>query len=370
MVYFVICLFLLLNLLTDLQLSAAFTGKSFCDEKSFDNMFQDKQYIYLNVFDSKHQENRLYRWVYGSSQIDQIVTENVDSGECSKRKSKQKKILKLILLSDFLIPQSGYFSNRYDGMTVQTYYQPKESGNSYVTFCASYGPEKRSTYNSTEPYPLFPVCNCTILDSGMQYYSHQSCYEKKLLKERLNHYIEKNLNKRDDFPYMFPEDNSLNNKYRSLYFRDKNETLQIEERLFVFKRYSDRELAVMDYFFASSSEFRQTLRVPLDMEVVGLVSIYDKKGNISISYLLEEVAIDEINYVAQYIWEANVLNSNYSLMPTNRKHWREFFGCYSTTALPLFTVLGILLYTIIVVVAISKCDHFLYRNYKLTFLYF
>lgn len=237
---------------------------------------------------------------------------------------------------------------------MKTYYQPVESGNSYATFCASFGPEMRSTYNSTNPYPLFPLCNCSTLDINSESFSCPLRYKKKLSKERLLDYLRKKQN--TDFPYMYPEENSLNNKYRSLYFQDFNRTRNVSERLFVFKRHEDRELAIMENFFGNShTQFsRHTFRVPLDLEVVGLVSIYDETGNISVSYLLEEVAIDEIDYVAQYIWEVNVFNTNYTLMPTNRKHWREFFGCHSTTALPLFTVLGILLYTIIVVVAISK----------------
>ena len=62
---------------------AAGTGITFCNENHFDSMFQDNEYVYLNVYDENNKENRLYRFVPGSSEIDQFVTIDVDSGESS-----------------------------------------------------------------------------------------------------------------------------------------------------------------------------------------------------------------------------------------------------------------------------------------------
>ena len=59
------------------------TGITFCQEKYFDNMFQDRNYIYLNVYDVSAKENRLYRWVPHSVQIDQFVSK-VETGTCSR----------------------------------------------------------------------------------------------------------------------------------------------------------------------------------------------------------------------------------------------------------------------------------------------
>ncbi|KAH9397117.1 hypothetical protein TYRP_003423 [Tyrophagus putrescentiae] len=318
------------------------SGISFCNEKYFDNLFQDKQYIYLNVFDEKNSENRLYRWFYGSSQIDQFVTANVDK--------------------DFLIPQSGVFMSRYN-LSMRTYYQPKESQNVYVTICNRFGPEMRPFYNLTNPYPLFPICNCSILKPFTEIIECGPQYTARILPERLKKYQEAD---QFQFPFILPEGDSLNNKYRSMYFQNFNVSRNQTERLFVFKRHEVRELTVTENFFNDELEQRKvSYKTPIDMEVVGLVSIYDDAGNITVSYLLEEVAIDEINYIAQYIWEVDVFTSNYSLFPRHRRHWREFFGCHSTTALPLFTVLLLLLYTIIVVVAIILSVMYFYFDYDL-----
>ncbi len=105
---------ILLIFLVAFQLSSvvSFTGISFCEEKYFDNMFQDKQFIYLNVFDAQHSENRLYRWVYGSSQIDQFVTANVDSREWNCASYKGFKMCSLFSnfchLQNFSFPRVAF----------------------------------------------------------------------------------------------------------------------------------------------------------------------------------------------------------------------------------------------------------------------
>src|SRR5699024_7401314 len=134
--------------------------------------------------------------------------------------------------SEFLIPQSGFFSTRFGGLTMRTYYQSKDSGNSHVTFCNRFGPEMRTTYNSTNPYPLYPLCNCSILEANSEHFVCEPRYKKKLIEELLKYYERISMS-RIDFPYMYPEDNSLNNKYRSLYFQNYNASRNISERLFV-----------------------------------------------------------------------------------------------------------------------------------------
>lgn len=63
-------LFVLLILSTT-NLSGA--NITFCDEKYFDNVFQIRDKIYLNVFDKSNEENRLYEYEPGSSKIQQYI---------------------------------------------------------------------------------------------------------------------------------------------------------------------------------------------------------------------------------------------------------------------------------------------------------
>ena len=65
---------LVLYIAKQLSFVNGFSGIKFCDEKYFDNMFQDNQYIYLNVYDESAKETRVYRWVPYSNEIDQFVT--------------------------------------------------------------------------------------------------------------------------------------------------------------------------------------------------------------------------------------------------------------------------------------------------------
>lgn len=329
-----------------------FSGIKFCNEKYFDNMFQIREHIYLNVFDASEKENRLYRWLPGSSQIDQFVTMNVDGGW----------YLTIVVagqfdnlpppphMTDFHIPQSGFFISDYlGGITVRTYYQPIESGEIGATICAYYGPEMRVRYSLADPFPLYPVAGCCKTTK----HNYNNCTEDYPLEQQLQYLKEYNNGSRR-FPKNVPDSDSLNNKYRSYYFHEApicESCFLRQSTLYMFKRNSRREVVTMTN--STNMRFTEALNraglYPINYEVVGLVG----SGNAS-RYLLEEVVISEINYITQYMWQAKLNGSNGTIQLSNRVHWRQFFGCHTSTGLVAIPMLLLILGTLFVLVAMCK----------------